>query len=336
MSTANLPATQRETLPAIGPVVLDPKIQELVVVYGDLSKLTPQQKLGYYAARCDAAGLDIRARPFEYIQLQGKLTFYATKQCTDLLTGLHGLTAEIKSHRADKEMGVYIAEARVTFPSGRFVDDLGVTPIKGLAPAELCNAMMKACTKAKRRATLNACGLGDVIDESELETVKPSHHAANHDNATGHGSGAYAAPEAVAQFKAWLTDFTEDINGKWLDKLTDRDGTIHPSAKDLLSTFQVSGHLLKWAVSEQIVNAPDDARAGQRDKFVAVAWERQRGGLIEEAETYARRKWREAWNAIKAGDAKTEQPAEDESQDVDADPEHDFDATPTSEDKWSK
>ena len=34
----------------------------------------------------------------------------------------------------------------------------------------LANALMKASTKAKRRATLSICGLG-VLDESEIETI---------------------------------------------------------------------------------------------------------------------------------------------------------------------
>lgn len=319
MATANLPATRANGTPAIMPVVLDPEIQEKVVIYGDLEKLNPQQRIAYYSARCDAAGLDIRARPFEYLKLNGKLVLYATKQCTDLLTGLHGLTAELQRHKADKEMGVYVAEARVTFPSGRYVDDIGATPIKGLGPAELCNAMMKAVTKAKRRAILNACGLGDVIDESELETVKPSHHASNHDNGTGHGSGAYAPPKTVEAYREWLVGFVDDVNSKWLDRHTSTDGVVREGVKELLSAYQVSGHLLKWAVSESIINAPDDTRAGQRDKFVAVAFDRNKGGLIEEAETYGRRKWREALQALKAQEA-PESP-EDATQDDEPDPE---------------
>src|SRR5690606_14334225 len=40
-----------------------------------------------------------------------------------------------------------------------------------LGPDELANALMKAETKAKRRATLSICGLG-MMDESEIETVE--------------------------------------------------------------------------------------------------------------------------------------------------------------------
>jgi hypothetical protein len=42
--------------------------------------------------------------------------------------------------------------------------------VKGLAGESLCNALMKASTKAKRRAVLAVCGLG-MLDESELDTV---------------------------------------------------------------------------------------------------------------------------------------------------------------------
>lgn len=51
-------------------------------------------------------------------------------------------------------------------------EDFGVVtlPDKGDARA---NAIMKAITKAKRRATLSLCGLG-MLDETEIETIPAS------------------------------------------------------------------------------------------------------------------------------------------------------------------
>ena len=46
----------------------------------------------------------------------------------------------------------------------------GAVPIAGLKGEEFANALMKAETKAKRRATLSICGLG-VLDETEVETI---------------------------------------------------------------------------------------------------------------------------------------------------------------------
>jgi hypothetical protein len=55
-------------------------------------------------------------------------------------------------------------------PAGRLDHDFGVVNIAGLKGADLANAMMKALTKAKRRATLSIAGLG-WLDETELDTM---------------------------------------------------------------------------------------------------------------------------------------------------------------------
>ncbi len=339
MATANLPATLPGSAPPADPVTVDASTMEKVVVNGDLSKLDSAQRLQWYKARCDAAGLDPRTQPFQYITLQGKLTLYATKGATDQLIANRRLSVEIPERGYVADLGIYEVRCRVTSPDGRTVEDVAALPVAGLKGDNLCNAVMKCITKAKRRTVLSACGLG-MLDESEVETIPDarqhhagalpsaagSHHARNHDNATGHGSGAYADPKTVAEYRQWLKGFVEDVNSKWLDKNTGPDGEIpHGVRSELLGTFQVSGHLLKWAVSEGIVNAPDDVRAGQRDKFVAVAWERQRGGMIEEAETYARRKWREARQALAALNAP--EPAPPSDPEVDGDPDVDYEHT---------
>lgn len=312
-----------EAAPAIA-TPIDAATLERVVCDGDLSRLTPDQKVQWYRARCEAAGLDPRTQPFQYLNLKGKLTLYATKAATDQLIGAHKLTVEILDRTHHKDLNVYEVRCRVTFPDGRHVEDMSALPIGGLKGDDLANALMKSVTKAKRRTVLSACGLG-MLDETELDTipgaerVTPSHHATNHDNNTGHGSGAYARPESVNEFKAWLGEFVDSVNAKWLDKHTDPHGNVTDGVKaELLSTFQVAGHLLKWAVSEGMVNAPDDARPGQRDKFVAVAWERNRSAVTEEAGDYGRRKWREELAVMKAREAT---PADDSDPDTDYPPE---------------
>ena len=48
------------------------------------------------------------------------------------------------------------------------------------------------------------------------------------------------------------------------------------------------------------VNAPQDIRAGQRDKFCAVAWKDHMGEFMEEARAYFKRKWNEKLKAARA------------------------------------
>lgn len=148
---------------------LDPEIMEQLVVHGDLSRLSPPQRLAYYAARCEAAGLDPRARPFQYLQLQGKLVLYADKSCADQLCAQHKLTVEIVSRGTVGDC--YEVHARVRRQDGTSVDNLGVVPLAGKRGDDLANAVMKAATKAIRRATLAACGLG-MLDDSEVETIR--------------------------------------------------------------------------------------------------------------------------------------------------------------------
>lgn len=141
---------------------------------GDTAALTPEQKLTYYKARCEAAGLDNRTAPFQFIRLQGREILYATKGATDQLASNHGIRVEIQSQAT--ENGVRTVVVRAVAKDGRQTDDIGVVPVEGLKGGDLANAFMKAVTKAKRRAILSLCGLG-MLDESELDTIKDMGHA---------------------------------------------------------------------------------------------------------------------------------------------------------------
>lgn len=147
---------------------LDDKTLFSLVTDGDASKLSDANKLAYYKARCDAAGLDYRAQPFAFIKLNGKLVLYALKACTDQLAGKHGVRCEIVDQRT--EDGIRVVTVRASTKDGRATDEIGVVSVKGLTGDNLCNALMKAATKAKRRAILSVCGLG-MTDESEMETI---------------------------------------------------------------------------------------------------------------------------------------------------------------------
>ena len=149
---------------------VSPQTMEALVVGGDLSKLSPAQRVEVYMARCEAAGLDPRTQPFSYLNLQGKLTLYATKTATDQLVATRRLSVQISDRKHLAEVGLYEVVARVTFPDGRMVEDVGVVPIQGLRGDQAANAIMKAITKAKRRAILSSCGLG-MLDETEVGTI---------------------------------------------------------------------------------------------------------------------------------------------------------------------
>jgi hypothetical protein len=162
MSSATLPATvpMRSSL--------DPKTLEKVVVQGDLSQLTSAERLAWYRARCEAAGLDPLTQPFQYIVLDGRLTLYATKGASEQLRKIHGISV---TKLTPQQVGdIYIVTVEVRDKEGRSDCSTGAVSTQGLKGMVLANAFMKAETKAKRRATLSICGLG-MLDESEIESM---------------------------------------------------------------------------------------------------------------------------------------------------------------------
>jgi hypothetical protein len=144
---------------------------EKVVVGGDLSALSPAERMGYYRAVCESVGLNPLTRPFEYLKLNGKLVLYARKDATDQMRSIHGISIELVSR---VEVGdCYVVTAKATNSYGRTDESTGVVAVGGLKGEALANALMKAETKAKRRVTLSICGMG-FLDETEIDTIPAS------------------------------------------------------------------------------------------------------------------------------------------------------------------
>ncbi len=141
---------------------------ERVVIQGDLSKLSPEERVNYYRLVCESVGLNPLTKPFEYITLNGKLTLYARKDATDQLRQIHCVSVTIASREITE--GCYVVTARASFPNGRADESIGAVTVENLKGENRANAMMKAETKAKRRVTLSICGLG-MLDETEIETI---------------------------------------------------------------------------------------------------------------------------------------------------------------------
>lgn len=144
-------------------------VVERVIALGDLRDLTPRERVAYYLHVCESVGLNPATRPFEYISLNNKLTLYSTKNCTDQLRQIH--TISVASLSRETIDGIHVVTATVTNALGRRDEDVGAVSIANLKGEAMANALMKATTKAKRRATLSICGLS-FLDESEIEAVK--------------------------------------------------------------------------------------------------------------------------------------------------------------------
>ncbi len=150
------------------------QIMETVLIKGDLSRLTPDERNIYYFRLCESVGLNPLTQPIEYITLNGKLRLYAKKDCTDQLRSIHKVS--VTDMTETEREGVYIVKCKVQNAEGRTDMAIGAVNIAGLKSEALANAMMKCETKSKRRATLSICGLG-LLDETEVDDIPSTQKA---------------------------------------------------------------------------------------------------------------------------------------------------------------
>lgn len=149
---------------------------ERVLIAGDIGKLSAEQRVEYYMRVCESVGLNPLTQPFDYLTLQGKTVLYAKKTCTDQLRSIHKISV-VDMSESERD-GVMTVTVKVSNAEGRTDMDKGSVKTEGLKGDALANAIMKAATKAKRRATLSICGLG-MLDESEIETIPNARVADN-------------------------------------------------------------------------------------------------------------------------------------------------------------
>lgn len=142
-------------------------IVEGAIIGGDLSKLSPQQRVNYYMEVCKSVGLNPLTKPFDYITLNGKLTLYARKDASEQLRRINNISIGKPDIAFQDDWIIVTVVAHDD--KGRTDSDVGVVGRKDMQ-GNFGNALMKAITKAKRRVTLSICGLG-WLDETEVETI---------------------------------------------------------------------------------------------------------------------------------------------------------------------
>ena len=154
--------TAVETHNPIGTVVDD------VIARGDLSKLSPEERVVHYHNVCKSLGLNPFTQPLQYITLNGKLQLYARRDAADQLRKINGINIEVVDRSVHNDL--LTVHVRATDKTGRRDEDFGVVAIGGLKGEAAANAFLKAVTKAKRRVTLSISGLG-FSDETEMDDV---------------------------------------------------------------------------------------------------------------------------------------------------------------------
>jgi hypothetical protein len=188
--------------PGQSPRPVDMNSLEALILYGDLGKLSPQQRVEFVGKLCELTGLNPLTKPFEFMTLQGKVVCYAGKNCAEQLRKVHSVSLRIA---AREQIGdVYVVTAEASLPNGRVDSATGAVPLAGLKGDALANAMMKAETKAKRRVTLSICSLG-MLDEMEVDSIPPSQRGAvsgGQSDIVGNGAmvpagGGYVIPKGT-------------------------------------------------------------------------------------------------------------------------------------------
>lgn len=191
---------------ALATTKLDEAIEQTLAM-GDLRKLSATQRVAFYNATCRSLGLNPLTRPFEFIDLSGKLTMYAKRDCTDQLRRIHDVSLTIVSRETVD--GIYIVTARATMPGGRTDESTGAVDIEGFKGEKRANAYMKAETKAKRRVTLSIVGLG-ILDESEVDSV-PGARPVRVDAQTGEIAGEVVQTPSSPESAAAAENFAQAI-----------------------------------------------------------------------------------------------------------------------------
>lgn len=141
---------------------------EKVITSNDLSGLSSFEKVQHIKNVCESLGLNPLTKPIQLLKFQGKEIAYFTKDATEQLRKKNNISLKIRETKIEE--GIYIVLVDAKTPDGREDSSTGAISIKGLSGDNLCNALLKAETKAKRRVTLSICGLG-FTDESEIDSM---------------------------------------------------------------------------------------------------------------------------------------------------------------------
>lgn len=165
---------------------LSADIMQSIVTAGDLSGLSPEQLVTYYNYFCNSLGLNPATQPFTVMVFKGKKVLYPGREASAQLSKVYSV-----SHRIDKtwtENGCYFETVTASTPDGRSTTATGGVAVsiggKLFEGEAYANAIMKAGTKAKRRATLDLLGLGMLDAETEADVPENNVRIVPMDNIT--------------------------------------------------------------------------------------------------------------------------------------------------------
>ncbi len=147
---------------------------EQVILKRNLRSLTEIERVQYNFALCKSLGLNPLTNPIDYLINDGKMTPYINSVGVAQLRAIHGISTKITSRTSDKDF-IYVS-AIATEKTGRSEESTAIVALtdkygKQILGQRRADLMMKAETKAKRRATLQLAGI-PWADGGNIQTSK--------------------------------------------------------------------------------------------------------------------------------------------------------------------
>jgi len=139
----------------------------------DLSRLSRSKQNQIYIEACERLGLNPLSFPLDLIKSRNGSTLMINEIGASQLRAKHGISITVKSHellpyqetitdpetRAEKTVTRYLAIVTVTATCGDRVEE-ATGAVEAFGAMMRSNALKKAETQARRRATLAMCGQG--------------------------------------------------------------------------------------------------------------------------------------------------------------------------------
>jgi hypothetical protein len=214
------------------------EVMSSLILRGDISGLNSEQRVQYVSALCERIGLDPLTQPFKILKLQGKEMLYADKGCGQQLCKIYNISTEVT--KKEKVEDVYVVTVRAKL-GDRFTDEDGAVTIGNLKGDMLANALMKAVTKAKRRAVLAIVGLG-MLDETEIDTIPNATTKTVEISVQGDVTSGITQPKQENATKSVLEPITAVLQAS----VTPKDDIEHPSLSKISEKEGMD--LLKMAI----------------------------------------------------------------------------------------
>lgn len=129
---------------------------------------------------------------------------------------------------------------------------------------------------------------GEIIDGAPIDPPAPPQKAIPQNN-SGHGKGMYASPDQTKEFAEKFDAWLAEQNAKWLDTFSDEFGEVYPDVKELMTSWQARGHMLKWCVTTERLDpaiVPENVKNRQLDPFLAIVYYRDRKPFGQEMLRY--------------------------------------------------